>query len=165
MKKFLSRIVLTSCIMLISSAVLLAQSSQVSGSVNDNGNPLVGVNIVVMGTILGTISDIDGNFSFTVKQSFPFTVRVSMVGYESQEIEITEANASGLAVILAEQTIMGQEVVIAASRMEQTILESPVSIEKLGILAIKNTASDSYYKAIANLKGVDMVTSSINFQR
>ena len=53
---------------------------------------------------------------------------------------------------------------ISASRMEQSILESPITIEKLGILAIKNTASDSYYKAIANLKGVDMVTSSINFQ-
>ena len=165
MKKFLSKTVLISSIVLISSAMLWAQSSQISGTVHgEDGDPLVGVNIIVIGTILGTISDIDGNFNFTVKQAYPITIRISMVGYESQEFDVTEENASGLAIVLPEQTIMGQEVVISASRVEQSILESPVSVEKLGILAIKNTASDSYYKGIANLKGVDMVTSSINFQ-
>jgi outer membrane receptor protein involved in Fe transport len=165
MKKFLSRLSLISGVILISSVMLWAQSSQISGTVKDDtGEPLVGVNIIVVGTILGTVSDLDGNFSFTVKEDFPITIRISMVGYTSQEIEVTEETASGLAVGMSEQTILGQEVVISASRMEQSILESPVSVEKLGILAIRNTASDSYYKAIANLKGVDMVTSSINFQ-
>jgi outer membrane receptor protein involved in Fe transport len=165
MKKFLSRLVLISGIVLISSVMLWAQSSQISGTVKDEtGEPLVGVNIIVVGTILGTISDLDGNFSFTVKEAFPITIRISMVGYTSQQMDVTEEDGSSLAISMAEQTLLGQEVVISASRMEQSILESPVSVEKLGILAIRNTASDSYYKAIANLKGVDMVASSINFQ-
>ena len=34
----------------------------------------------------------------------------------------------------------------------------------MNILDIQNTAADNYYKAIANLKGVDVASSSINFQ-
>jgi len=165
MKNLLSRIVLVSGLLMMSTTILWAQSSQISGNIKgDDGVPLVGVNIIVLGTILGTVTDIDGNFSFTVKESFPINLKISMIGYASQEFEATEANATSIDLSLSEQALLGQEVVISASRMEQGILESPVSIEKMGILDIKNTASDSYYKAIANLKGVDMVTSSINFQ-
>ncbi|MCB0496548.1 MAG: carboxypeptidase-like regulatory domain-containing protein [Cyclobacteriaceae bacterium] len=139
--------------------------THIEGKVSDiNGEPLAGVNILVKGQVIGTVSDIDGNFAFDVKTPPPLTLLVSMVGYESQEIGITDANTTGLDLMMTEQFIMGQEVVVSASRMEQSIMESPVSIEQMGILAIKNTASDSYYKGIGNLKGVDMTTSSINFQ-
>ena len=165
MIKSLSRLSMLISFLLMSTCLVWAQSNQLSGKIVDpDGEPLIGANIIVVGTILGTISNIDGEFSFSVKQDFPINIKVSMIGYEGQEIEVTESNATSLAITMAEQTIMGQEVVVSASRMEQSILESPVSVEKLGILSIRNTASDTYYKAIANLKGVDMVTSSINFQ-
>ncbi|MCB0504375.1 MAG: carboxypeptidase-like regulatory domain-containing protein [Cyclobacteriaceae bacterium] len=145
---------------------LMAQTgTHIEGKVTDiDGEPLAGVNILVKGLVVGTVSDIDGNYAFDVRSQPPLTLIISMVGYESQEISITDANTTGLDLMMTEQFIMGQEVVVSASRMEQSIMESPVSIEKMGILAVKNTASDSYYKGIANLKGVDMTTSSINFQ-
>ena len=71
---------------------------------------------------------------------------------------------TGLEVMLEEQTLLGQEVVVSASRYEESILESPVAIEKMDVLAVQSTPADNYYKAIANLKGVDVATSSINFQ-
>lgn len=139
--------------------------THIAGKVTDiNGEPLAGVNILVKGLVVGTVSDIDGNFAFDVRTAPPLTIIISMVGYESQEIGITDANTTGLDIMMTEQFIMGQEIVVSASRMEQSIMESPVTIEKMGILAVKNTASDSYYKGIGNLKGVDMTTSSINFQ-
>ena len=68
MKKILNKIALISGVVLLSSTLLWAQSSQISGNVkSSDGDPLVGVNIIVLGTVVGTISDIDGNFSFTVK--------------------------------------------------------------------------------------------------
>jgi iron complex outermembrane receptor protein len=87
-----------------------------------------------------------------------------MVGYESQQLDVTESNATSISVSLAEQTIMGQEVIISASRVEESILESPVTVEKMGILAIKNTPSSDFYGGIADLKGVQMTTSSMMFK-
>lgn len=140
--------------------------STISGTVTDadTKETLVGVNIIVKGKVIGTITDLSGNFTLNVAQEPPFTLVFSMVGYSPKEIEITNASTSNLQVELGEQTMLGQEVVISASRVEESILQSPVSIEKMDILAIRDTPSDTYYKAIANLKGVDVTSSSINFQ-
>ncbi|OOG73722.1 TonB-dependent receptor [Algoriphagus sp. A40] len=138
----------------------------ISGIVTDadTKETLVGVNIIVKGKVIGTITDLEGEFTLNVAQQPPFSLVFSMVGYTPIEIEITNANTSNLKVELSEQTMLGQEVVVSASRVEESILQSPVSIEKMDILAIRDTPSDTYYKAIANLKGVDVTSSSINFQ-
>ena len=142
-----------------------AQQTTISGSIKDeSGEPLTGVNIVVKGKVIGTISGLDGSFSLTVNDAPPMTLSISMIGFATQLIEITEASTPALTITMAEQAIMGQEIVISASRMEESIMESPVSIEKMDILSVRNTSADNYYKGIANLKGVDVATSSINFQ-
>ncbi|MEQ8904528.1 TonB-dependent receptor [Ekhidna sp.] len=137
----------------------------VSGTIIDaeTGEPLIGTQILVKGTVLGTITDVNGNFSLSVQSSPPITLIITYVGYERQEIEVTSSGQS-LDIQLAEATLLGQEVVVSASRVEENILQSPVSIEKMDILAVQNTSADTYYKAIANLKGVDVASSSINFQ-
>lgn len=156
-----------SLILLVSlgTAGAMAQTT-ISGTVTDGDTKetLVGVNIVVKSKVIGTITDLSGQFSLNVNQEPPFTLVFSMVGFQSKEVEITSANTSGLNVELFEQTMLGQEVVISASRVEESILQSPVSIEKMDILSIRDTPADNYYKAIANLKGVDVTSSSINFQ-
>ncbi len=165
MKNLLQRFALISWMLTMCSTLVWAQSNQISGTVKSaDGEPLVGVNILVTGTVVGTVSDIDGNFSFTVRESFPLTIRVSMVGYASQNVEVTADNATNLTITLAEQSIMGQEVVISASRVEESILESPVTVEKMGILAIKNTPAANFYDGIEDLKGVQMNTSSMMFK-
>ncbi|MEM9895623.1 MAG: TonB-dependent receptor [Bacteroidota bacterium] len=129
----------------------------------DNGEPLFGTQIQVKGTVLGTITDADGKFSLNVSSKPPLTLVISYVGYERQEVEVT-SSAQNLKIELSESTLLGQEVVVSASRVEESILKSPVSIEKMDILAVQNTSADNYYNAIANLKGVDVASSSINFQ-
>lgn len=146
------------------STQLIAQST-ISGKVADeNGEELIGVTIIVKGTVLGTVSDFDGNFSLTASSEPPLTLVISSVGFERQEIEITQNTTTDLNISMVESTMLGQEVVVSASRVEESIMQSPVSIEKMDILALQNTSSDDYYKAIMNLKGVDMTSSSINFQ-
>ncbi len=114
-------------------------STTVSGNVRDMGTQetLIGVNILVKGKVIGTVTDLDGNFTLNVNQPPPFTLVISMVGFTTQEIEITNTTTSGLSILMAEQTILGQEVVVSASRMEESILSSPVSSEKMDILSIK----------------------------
>ena len=136
----------------------------VSGTIVDSdGEPLLGVNVLVEGTVLGTITDINGDFSLTVQAAPPITITISYIGYERQQLEV-DSDMSGIKITLEESTMLGREVVVSASRVEEGILESPVSIEQMNIRDIQNTSSDDYYKSIANLKGVDMTTSSVNFQ-
>ena len=143
-----------------------AQGVSVSGIVTDKstGDPLMGVNVVVKGKVIGTITGADGRFSLNVDGGYPLTLVFSYVGYQSEEQEVTAGNASNIVVSLNDQIILGKEIVVSASRTEESIMKSPVSIEKMSISDIRNTPSDDYYKAIANLRGVDVSSSSINFQ-
>jgi len=151
---------------LCSTTMLMAQTTSVSGKVTDGGtgDALAGVNIVVKGRVIGTITNTDGEYNLSVNMAPPFTLVFSFIGYSTQEIEVKESSTSGLDVSMVEQTLLGQEVVVSASRMEESILQSPVSIEKMGILEVQNTAADNYYKGLINMKGLDMTSSSINFQ-
>ncbi|GAB4014912.1 TonB-dependent receptor [Spirosoma koreense] len=56
------------------------------------------------------------------------------------------------------------EIVITASRVPENILKSPVSIELLDSRQIRLSAQPSYFDAIENLKGVQLLTSSLGFK-
>jgi len=150
----------------IQSSVLGQQAVEVSGKVLDESTeePLIGVNVVVKGLVLGTITDTNGAFKLKINAELPQTLVFSYVGYQTEEVQVTQTNTSDITVTLSDKVILGKEIVVSASRSEENIMESPVSIEKMDILDVRNAASDDYYKAIANLKGVDISSSSINFQ-
>ena len=164
MTKFFLNFVLFSAITLISfNAVSQTHISGVITEKEDN-EALIGVNIVVKGSVVGTVTDFNGKFDLKINAAPPIVLVISSIGYMRQEIKITDNNVMDLAVIMEEAVELGQEVVVSASKVEERILESPVSIEKMNILDIQNTSADNYYKAIANLKGVDVASNSINFQ-
>lgn len=127
-------------------AVTYAQTT-ISGTVNDDsGQPIPGANIIIVGTTIGTVTDFDGGFTLTTNQTPPFTIQVSSVGFESFSQEITSNNQT-IDVILNEGTAL-DEVVISASRTPERIFESPVTIERYGLKAIKNTASAEFYDGL-----------------
>ena len=72
--------------------------------------------------------------------------------------------ASNVSIALVTQTILGKEVVVTASRVPESILKSPVAIEKLDIRAIRESPAPSFYDALENVKGVQMTTSSFTFK-
>ncbi|MBC3541437.1 TonB-dependent receptor [Rufibacter sediminis] len=138
---------------------------EINGRVTEQGSqePLPGVSVYVRGTVTGTATNASGQFTLKTKLKFPFYLVVSMVGYQPQEFEITEPGAR-LDISLVTQTLLGKEVVVTASRVEESILKSPVAIEKLDIRAIKETPAPSFYDALENVKGVQMTTSSLTFK-
>ena len=152
-------------IFLLSAATFAIAQTTISGQIKDeNDEGLAGVNIIVKGRVIGTVTDLNGKFNLIVNDNPPFTLVMSFIGYATQEVQITNPSVTNLSIKMEESTLLGQEVVISASRVEEKIMESPVSIEKMDILAVQNTSADNYYKGLANLKGVDVTTSSINFQ-
>ncbi len=138
---------------------------EISGKITDQdkNEPLPGVSISIKGTVSGTVSKDDGEFIIRTKQKLPFTLVFTAIGYAPREVEVKTIN-SKLSVALATQTVLGTEVVVSASRVKESILKSPVAVEKLDIRAIKETAAPSFYDALENVKGVQMTTSSLTFK-
>ena len=147
---------------LLLSCITYAQTNVRGTVVDEAGVPIVGANVVAVGTAAGTATDFDGNFALLVDAEPPFNLEVSNIGYALQKVTVT-ANNQSLSVTLVEGSEL-DEVVISASRTPERIFESPVTIERFGLKEIKNTASVDFYDGLENLKGVDINTNSLTFK-
>lgn len=121
------------------------------------------VSVTIKGTSIGTFTDDRGNFKLSTAQAPPLVLVFSSIGYETQEVNVTGAG-SPISVDLVAASTLGREVVISATRGAIRSLESPVSIERIGATEAHQVPAPSFYDAIANLKGVDMITSSLLFK-
>ena len=165
MNKIFTKVIFMLFMLLATGFAVHAQSIVVSGTVTDKlaKEPIPGVSVTIKGKTIGSSTDSKGQFSFTTTEKAPFTVVVSYVGFTTVEREIT-GNATNLTFELETGAILGQEVVISASRTPERILESPVSIERMGAAQIREVAAPSFYDAIQNIKGVEMSTQSLTFR-
>ncbi|MBT8264716.1 MAG: TonB-dependent receptor, partial [Muriicola sp.] len=136
----------------------------VKGTVTDeSGTPVPNANVIIVGTSSGTVADFDGNFVLETSETPPFVLRVTSIGYGQATAQVTENNQT-VSIVLAETQTMLDEIVISASRTPERLFESPVSVERFGLKEIKNTAAESFYGGLQNLKGVDINTNSLTFQ-
>ena len=144
--------------------VAKAQNITVSGKVENSTTKenVAAVTVTVKGTNTGTFTDDKGNFKIPLSK-LPATLLISSVGYEMQEVTVNNAGET-ITVSFKPSNALGQEVVISATKTSQKILESPVSIERISTATIRNSPAVSYYDIIGNLKGVDVVTSSLTFK-
>ncbi len=141
-----------------------AQITTITGKVenSESKEKVAAVTVTVKGTNLGTFTDDKGNFKITVPK-LPAVLLVSSVGYVLQEITVKSENEV-VAVSFKPTNALGQEVVVSATKTSLKILESPVSIERISTSTIRNSPAVSYYDILGNLKGVDVVTSSLTFK-
>lgn len=135
----------------------------VSGNVKaaKSSEALSAISVTIKGSSIGTFTNEKGAFKFTTTQKPPFTLIFSSVGYASKEISYT-GEAVNVELVVSEA--LGQEVTVAASRVSERILESPVTVEKIGLNAIRTAAAPNYYDMLTNLKGVDVVNASLTFR-
>jgi outer membrane cobalamin receptor len=144
-------------------SISFAQNS-ISGTVSDSKkHPIPGANIKVVGTNSGAISDFDGKFVLNTPQKLPFQIEISALGFGSKKVSVTTANQKVNVMLQDEETKLN-EIVVSASRTPERVLESPVTIERMGIADIKKTASATFYEGLENLKEVQMNTSSMSFK-
>lgn len=157
---------LLSCFMLLMSVVAFAQN-QVTGHVADaTGEPIIGANVTVKGTTVGTITDIDGNFTLEVG-STDGTLVVSFIGYKSAEAAIK--GKSPINVILQEDTETLDEVVVvgygtqnrksltgAISDVKSESLTRSVSTTTAGVLSGKIAGISTRAKDARPGKGISL---------
>ncbi|MDX2301373.1 MAG: TonB-dependent receptor [Microscillaceae bacterium] len=164
MKHILSKLLVCFLLSLLNPILADAQEIRIEGRVLESKSkePMIGVNIAIKGKVSGTVTNAEGRFTLITKTPPPFTLMFSSVGYAIQEVEIT-GSISNLDIKLQEESLLGREIVIAASRYEENVLESPVSIEKLDLLDIRSSPAADFYSGLRNLKGVDMGVQSLIF--
>lgn len=135
----------------------------VKGKIIDGstGEVMVGATVVIKGTTVGTQTDYDGLFEFKTDKIYPITITVTFVGFETQDIEVKDAKP--LSIKLGEQALAIDVVEIKGQRISDKQKAGPLTVESMDRLAIKQTASLSFYEGLGALKGVDMTTASLGF--
>ena len=158
--------ILLLCIFLSTTFLSLAQLTSVTGTIIDSktNEPIAGATIAVKGKMIGTTSGAAGKFTLTTSIQPQFIIVILSIGFQKQEIEITSANQS-VTISLVQQSQLLDEMVVSASRVEENVLQSPVSIEKMDSKAMRETPSINFYEGLQNIKSVEMVTSGLTFKQ
>ena len=161
MKKILS---ILFCVLTIH---VFAQQTKISGTVTDAVTklPVSDAVITVKDKLSGTSANNKGSFTLiTNKLKLPFTIIISSVNHQEQEVEITSNNQTVTSSLQQKNNLLG-EVVIAATRVPENILRSPVSIEKMNLKTIQENPSLTFYDGLQSLKGLEVVTSSLTYKQ
>ncbi|MDR2233382.1 MAG: TonB-dependent receptor [Tannerella sp.] len=121
------------------------QDNPISGTVRDESNePLIGVNVQVKGTTIGTITDIDGKFSLSVSGSQSILV-FSYVGYLTQEITVSTQRTMN--VVMREDSQSLDEVVVTGySTQRKRDLTGAVAVVKMN--EIENIPSSNIMQTL-----------------
>ena len=144
---------------MLGTAQLIGQGRIAGTVIDDSGEPLIGANIIVVGSSDGTITDFDGTYSFNTSQSFPLTLLVSFTGYNSQEIAL-DAPSESVDVTLSEGVLLGDDVVISASRRKEKVIEAPASISILTARKMAASPNDNPARNLISMPGVTIQQQS-----
>jgi hypothetical protein len=104
-----------------------------------NNEPVPFARLIIFGTNIGSVSDLDGKFIFTGVKPGYIQVVGNSIGFEqyvSEEFMVTNANKSFIEIPLVESQVAIDEVVVKASPFRKTE-ESPVSLRRIGIEQIE----------------------------
>lgn len=156
MKQVLTFILITLC-----AGFTAAQEGTLTGKVTDtDGTPLVGANILVKGSSIGTVTDIDGKYTIRLATGSQ-TILASYIGFAEQTFSINVSNSGNnvLDIALEEGTAL-DEVVVSGSKKPEKLTESPATIETIFAREIEEYAGNPG-ELIARQKGVDYFRAGI----
>ena len=106
---------------------------------------LIGANIIIQGTNIGTASDLNGNFILKGEQKPPYNLSISYTGYSDKIIQVTTENQANLEITLTSGGVLLDQVVVGASRHSERFVEAPVTVEKLDILALQSSSAEGVF--------------------
>ena len=156
--------ILFTSILLFSIINLSYSQTTLKGVVLDqnSGEALIGANVLIKGTTVGTVTDWDGTFELITNADIPVDLSFSYIGYVTQDMTITDATQE-ISMSLAEESITIAAVEVRGQRISDKQKESALTVEALDLIAIKETPSASFYEGLGSLKGVDLTTASLGF--
>jgi hypothetical protein len=150
----------------------IAQTGVITGTVQDKftQESIIGASVNIEGTELGTITNETGFFKITNIIPKTYNIRVSYIGYEEEikyNVIVTSGNVNNISIFIQEVKNELSEVVISSSKSIQVSnIESPLSIQNLGIEEIKNNPGGNFdiSKVVNTLPGVSGTAGGGNFR-
>ncbi|MFT5883581.1 MAG: outer membrane receptor for ferrienterochelin and colicins [Arcticibacterium sp.] len=135
--------------------------SMVSGKISEsNGDAVIGASVQIPGTTTGTITDADGMFSLSTTQNPPFKISVSSIGYDTQEVDVTSANAT-VNVTMAANSSIFDEVIVSASRKAEKVQDAPASVSVISAKTMQAASSAiDPMRELINVPGVQIQQQS-----
>jgi len=113
-------IYLSICILLLPMTLFAQTSGKISGSIaSSDGTPLVGANVIVVGTSLGSASGSDGNYYILDVPTGTYSVRADYIGYQSvtvSNVKVTNSLTTDIDYTLQMSAVAGAAVEIVAER-------------------------------------------------
>ncbi|RPH31894.1 MAG: TonB-dependent receptor [Bacteroidales bacterium] len=110
---------------------------QISGRITDeNGSPLIGATVIIENSLQGSMSDLNGSYTMMKIKSGVYTISVSFIGYEKKSIEVNLEKDLVLDFTLKPSSIMGEEIVVNATRASTRM---PIAQTNLSKEDIKKT--------------------------
>ena len=152
---------LASLLLTLSATTALVQAENIKGTVVDKTTkePLIGATIQVAGTTMGTITDFDGKFELPELENKAYTLIISYVSYQTQEIQVDATKPQSLEVTLSSDDKQLNEVTVVARKNLEG--EKALLLErKKASVAVENIGSkEMSVKGISNVEeGVKKIT-------
>lgn len=155
MRRFLLSVIATILLINISTA-----QNIVEGLVIDSENaPVVAATVVVKGTNIFTVTDVDGTFRFDTKQALPFILQISSVGLIPREIEINQIQNKPLRIVLLSNNTF-EEVYVTARRRKENIQDIPIPMTAMIGAQVENTGAFNVNRLKEMVPTVQFYTSN-----
>ena len=152
---------LASLLLTLSATTAFVQAENIKGTVVDKvtKEPLIGATIQVAGTTMGSITDFDGKFELPELENKSYTLIISYVSYQTQEIPVDATKAQDLEITLSSDDKQLNEVTVVARKNLEG--EKALLLErKKASVAVENIGSkEMSIKGISNVEeGVKKIT-------
>ncbi len=151
-------------LLLFCALVALTGNTQtnISGNITDNksGDTLGGASVFIIESSEGVTSNMDGSFSLSTDQAVPFKVVVSYVGYQDYEIMVSENME--LNIVLKAQALLGETIIVSASRKSEKINEAPASISVIEARRLNSKALSHVSQHLHNVMGVHVSQQGVD---
>ncbi len=155
--------ILVAVMLLMVAPSALGQSGKIAGRITDaaSGDPLPGVNVVIVGTLQGTSSDLDGYYSILNVKPGTYDVQASFVGFARQTFAGVRVNIDLTTTInfsLEEEAFGLEEVTITAARpvVQPDISSSQANISASEVEALPANSVASVVGLQAGVQGLSV---------
>ncbi len=159
-KIFYSSIV---CFTILISTLSAATTGKIAGRITDqkSGEPLVGVNVVIQGTMFGTATDYNGSYTILNISPGHYSVVATMIGYKKttvSEVKVMIDLTTTLNIEMEVESILGEEVIVIAKRkvIQQDVSSSQINISSDQIVDLPVSSVDDIVSMHAGVEGLEV---------
>jgi len=156
------------CTLILSMLLMIGSAKAESGTISgvitgENGKPIIGANVWLKGTTIGSSTRIDGSYRINGIPNGTYEIVAAHIGNQSVEIPIiVTGNSVEIDITMMDGYISGEEVVVSSTRRPQKLVDAPGTISVVYTEELHKAAGFSFANSIQNVKGVNVYRNGID---